>query len=167
VIGSAQSLPDFEPEVLCLADVLGQPRDPLLTQAPLLQAWSGERIRLSGVIEIRDLSLTIQPGQSIISVGASASDQCTMARLIAGLYLSILGEILPDSLPSTQIPRQACTDAQMLDMDWRSPGLWCRTQVKMVGIVWIEMLMTVLIPSASARVGWCHCLGSDREAKLL
>ena len=120
VIGFIQSLPAFEAEVIRLEDVLEQPRDPVLLQASSRMIAPAEAIRLSGAIElqnlsfgympikaplIEDLSLTIQPGQRIAFVGGSGSGKSTIAKLIAGLYLPSSGSILYDGLPITAIPR--------------------------------------------------------------
>ncbi|MBM5802297.1 MAG: ATP-binding cassette domain-containing protein, partial [Cyanobacteria bacterium K_DeepCast_35m_m2_023] len=123
VIGFVQRLPAFEAEVLRLEDVLEQPRDPVLEQAPALHGWPSEHRRLSGRIELRDLhfgyvpikpplidglNLTIEPGQRIAFVGGSGSGKSTLSRLIAGLLLPSAGAILYDGLPITAIPREVC-----------------------------------------------------------
>ncbi|HGY5553714.1 MAG TPA: ATP-binding cassette domain-containing protein, partial [Prochlorococcus sp.] len=120
VINFVQSLPDFEAEVLRLEDVLEQPRDPLLENAPKIESWSGGRERLSGSIDIEELffgymplkpplinglSLSIQHGQRIAFVGGSGSGKSTMAKLLAGLYLPSSGTILYDGIPLKEIPR--------------------------------------------------------------
>ena len=121
VIAFVQNLPIFESEVLRLEDVLEQPRDAVLTQAPPLEAWSAGRDRLSGSITLQDLSfgyvpikpplieglnLTITPGQRIAFVGGSGSGKSTISRLIAGLYLPTAGSILFDGMPLQTIPRE-------------------------------------------------------------
>ena len=126
VISFVQRLPAFEAEVLRLEDVLEQPRDPVLVQAPALHRWPGERRRLSGRIELRDLrfgyvpikpplfeglNLTIESGQRIAFVGGSGSGKSTLSRLIAGLYLPSGGDILYDGLPITAIPHELCVSS--------------------------------------------------------
>ena len=120
VINFVQNLPEFEAEILRLEDVLEQPRDFVVTQAPPLQSWLGERARLTGEIQINNLSfgyvpikppliaglsLRIEPGQRIAFVGASGSGKSTLSRLIAGLYRPTAGAILYDGLPLEAIPR--------------------------------------------------------------
>jgi NHLM bacteriocin system ABC transporter peptidase/ATP-binding protein len=121
VIRFVQNLPRFEAEVLRLEDVLEQPRDAVLTQAPAMKAWPAGRDRLSGEITLQDLSfgyvpiksplieglnLKITPGQRIAFVGGSGSGKSTLARLIAGLYLPTAGSILFDGMPLQTIPRE-------------------------------------------------------------
>jgi ABC-type multidrug transport system fused ATPase/permease subunit len=55
---------------------------------------------------IRDLSLTIQPGQRLALVGASGSGKSTLAHLIAGLLQPTAGVILYDGHPLAEVPRQ-------------------------------------------------------------
>ncbi len=126
VIGFVQSLPQFEAEVLRLEDVLEQPRDPVLTQAPPLHSWGERRARLSGAITIdnlsfgyvpikppliAELSMRIEPGQRIAFVGGSGSGKSTVSRLIAGLYQPTAGAILYDGLPLAAIPRQVAVSS--------------------------------------------------------
>jgi len=121
VIEFVQSLPEFSSEVLRLEDVLEQPRDPVVTQAPPLYGWNGRRARLSGAIKIdalsfgympikppliRDFNLLIEPGQRIAFVGGSGSGKSTLSRLIAGLYRPTSGAILYDGMTIESIPRE-------------------------------------------------------------
>lgn len=121
VIEFVQSLPEFSAEVLRLEDVLEQPRDPVVTNAPPLNTWSGNSARLSGAVKIEALSfgylpikpplitgldLSIEPGQRIAFVGGSGSGKSTLSRLIAGLYRPTAGAILYDGKPIEAIPRE-------------------------------------------------------------
>lgn len=122
VVGFVADLPRIETAVLRLQDVLDHPIDPLLhtSTPPGLPAWPGQRRRLSGLVEIENLSyrfapvkqplieglnLSIAPGMRIALVGASGSGKSTLARLIAGLLPASEGEIRFDGYPLTAIPR--------------------------------------------------------------
>jgi ABC-type bacteriocin/lantibiotic exporter with double-glycine peptidase domain len=48
---------------------------------------------------LHEISLTIEPGQTIAFVGRSGSGKSTLAKLLLGLYLPTAGDILYDGLP--------------------------------------------------------------------
>lgn len=48
---------------------------------------------------LRDISFTVQPGQKVALVGATASGKSTLARLLLGLYPPTAGTIRYDGLP--------------------------------------------------------------------
>jgi ATP-binding cassette, subfamily B, bacterial len=52
---------------------------------------------------LRDVSLTIEPGQKIALVGASGSGKSTLGLLLLGLYRPTTGEILYDGQPLDQL----------------------------------------------------------------
>ncbi|HXS93149.1 MAG TPA: NHLP family bacteriocin export ABC transporter peptidase/permease/ATPase subunit [Candidatus Limnocylindrales bacterium] len=67
---------------------------------------------------IQDLSFTVRPGQRIAFVGASGSGKSTVARLMAGLYAPVSGEILFDGVPASAIPREVLSQSlAMVDQD--------------------------------------------------
>jgi ATP-binding cassette subfamily C protein len=67
---------------------------------------------------IENLSFTIRPGQRIAFVGASGSGKSTVARLLAGLYAPVSGEILFDHVPLAAIPQEILANSvAMVDQD--------------------------------------------------
>jgi len=124
IITFIQQLPTFEAEVLRLEDVLEQPRDPLMTQTNTTNESTQAIQRLSGAIEInnisfgfvaikdpliKELSFSIHPGQRIALVGGSGSGKSTLAKLIAGLHQPTAGQVLFDGSPLVGIPRSVTT----------------------------------------------------------
>ncbi len=120
VINFVRVLPSFASNVLRLEDVLEQPIDPVLESNRNSKSFPTEIDRLSGAIEIRDMSfgyvpvkaplikelnVSIKPGQRIAFVGGSGSGKSTIAKLIAGLYQPTSGEILYNGFPLIKIPR--------------------------------------------------------------
>jgi ABC-type bacteriocin/lantibiotic exporter with double-glycine peptidase domain len=133
VIQFVRSLPEFSANVLRLEDVLEQPIDPVLEDNSAKRSFPSERIRLSGKIELRDISfgyapikapfinnlnVSIQPGARIAFVGGSGSGKSTIASLIAGLHLPRTGEILYDGVSLINIPRSvAVSSIGMIQQD--------------------------------------------------
>ena len=122
LVGFVADLPRLETAVLRLQDVLDHPRDPLLhtTTPEGLTPWPEQGRRLSGQVEIEDLSyrfapvrpplidglsVSIAPGMRVALVGASGSGKSTLVRLIAGLLPASEGAIRFDGYPLTAIPR--------------------------------------------------------------
>ena len=61
--------------------------------------------------QIRDINLTIEPGQRVALVGPSGCGKSTLARLVAGAYEQRGGRILFDGLLAEEIPRAVMTDS--------------------------------------------------------
>jgi ABC-type bacteriocin/lantibiotic exporter with double-glycine peptidase domain len=53
----------------------------------------------NGPLTLRDISVTIEPGQKVALVGRTGSGKSTLAKLLLGLYTPDEGEILFDDLP--------------------------------------------------------------------
>jgi len=119
-----RGLPTFEASLLRLEDVIEQPHDPLLqseqTQTPVTTSSSSEASRLSGAIEIVELSfgyfptkppliqnlnLSVAPGQRIALVGSSGSGKSSVARVLSGLYEPSSGQVLFDGRSLAEWPR--------------------------------------------------------------
>ncbi len=112
-----------------LDDVLGSPAP----QEPALSENDAVPVRLTGHVEFRNvtfqyspvtppivenLSLIAQPGQRIALVGASGSGKSTVAKMLAGLYEPVSGEILFDGVPATIVPREILSNSlAMVDQD--------------------------------------------------
>jgi ABC-type bacteriocin/lantibiotic exporter with double-glycine peptidase domain len=114
-----------------LDDVLRYDVDQRFTHA--LPAEGSERVKLSGKIEIQNLTfgynrlsppliedfhLSVEAGSRVALVGGSGSGKSTIAKLIAGLYQPWSGEILFDGKPREDIPRAVMTNSvSMVDQD--------------------------------------------------
>ncbi|MYK33238.1 MAG: ATP-binding cassette domain-containing protein, partial [Boseongicola sp. SB0670_bin_30] len=67
---------------------------------------------------IKDLSLTINPGQRVAVVGPSGSGKSTLTRLIAGVYQPWSGDILFDGHPRAEIPEEVLRQSiSMVDQE--------------------------------------------------
>ena len=56
---------------------------------------------------VRDVSLTIDPGETVAIVGASGAGKTTVAALVAGLRVPDAGEVLVDGYPVSRALRHA------------------------------------------------------------
>jgi ATP-binding cassette, subfamily C, bacterial len=129
LVSLGASLQDLESYLTRLDDVLSSPAP---EETPLLAA-PNMPVRLRGTVEFRDvsfgyspvapplitgLSFRVSPGQRIAFVGGSGSGKSTVARLLAGLYTPVSGEILFDGTPAGQIPREILANSMaMVDQD--------------------------------------------------
>jgi ABC-type bacteriocin/lantibiotic exporter with double-glycine peptidase domain len=108
LVGSAQQLFLVRAHLDRISDVLAAEPEP--------RAHTTEPARLSGRIDVRDLSFrydsngplvlrdlsfTIEPGQKVAFVGRSGSGKSTLAKLLLGFYKPEAGEIYYDGRPYT------------------------------------------------------------------
>ena len=133
LVALGASLQELEAHVARLDDVLESPPAEEVSLDASRLAASGTPVRLRGHVEFRDvsfgyspvlppliqnLSFTVHPGQRIAFVGSSGSGKSTVARMLAGLYAPVSGEILFDGIPAATIPRQVLSHSlAMVDQD--------------------------------------------------
>jgi ATP-binding cassette subfamily B protein len=112
LVGSAQQFQTVGAHLNRLADVLGTPREDAGTVAPTLSGQieldrvSYRYDRHSAPI-LREVSVSIAPGQKVAIVGRSGSGKSTLARLLMGLDDPTGGEIRFDGVPLAQMDRGA------------------------------------------------------------
>lgn len=133
------TLQELEADMNRLDDVLQYPIDVDYQREEEIAAAGGgeiataEQIKLSGEVEIRDLTfgfsplgkplienlnLKIEPGQRIAFVGPSGSGKSTVARLIAGLFQPWSGGIYFDGRPRKEIRPSLIRDSlAVVDQD--------------------------------------------------
>lgn len=130
LVGLGASIQELEAYLTRLDDVLESPAPAEATSAAATEAMPA---RLTGHVEFRNvtfgyspvsppllegLTFTIRPGQRIAFVGASGSGKSTVARLLAGLYAPVSGEILVDGMPLASIPREIVSNSMaMVDQE--------------------------------------------------
>jgi NHLM bacteriocin system ABC transporter peptidase/ATP-binding protein len=133
LVGLGGLLQEVGSDLFALDDVLRNPQDPALLPEQASAADQAAAPRLSGALEVRDLSfgynhlapplienfsLKLKPGDWVALVGGSGSGKSTIARLIAGLYQPWAGEILLDGQPRSALPRSAITHSlAVVDQD--------------------------------------------------
>ncbi|WP_169950229.1 peptidase domain-containing ABC transporter [Microbispora sp. H11081] len=107
LVAGLQAVQSARPHVERLADVWHAEPEPV-PAAPVTRTLTG-RIELDGVgfrygpdspWILRDVTVTIRPGQKVALVGASGSGKTTLARLILGLLAPVEGEIRYDGVPA-------------------------------------------------------------------
>ena len=120
----ADLLQTLDADLQRLGDVFDAAEDPALSRPPRtggrLETLGG-RLRLAGRIELRDvtfgyqagrppqlrnLDLTIEPGEQVAVVGPSGSGKSTLLMLAAGVYAPWSGDILFDGVPRGDVPRE-------------------------------------------------------------
>ena len=128
LVGVGPKLQDAQGYMRRLDDVLdNQPDDLLLHDDP--EPAEGVGPKLTGRLELKDVSfgyspldepvirnlnLTLAPGDRVALVGASGSGKSTAAKLAAGLYRPWSGEVLYDGRPREEIGRAVMTNSLAL-----------------------------------------------------
>lgn len=123
MVAVASQFQDARAWMMQISDVLNQPLDPLAKDTSALPASGraqGES-RLRGHLELRDvtfgyvsnepplirnLSVTLQPGERVALVGPTGSGKSTVANLLTGILQPWSGEVLLDGMPRDAIPRE-------------------------------------------------------------
>lgn len=104
-----------------LDDVMRYRQDPIYESQTEANVAAGDRLRLSGQVEIKgltfgyskldqplieDFDLTLTPGSRVALVGGSGSGKSTVAKLVSGLFEPWFGDILFDGVPMRETPRE-------------------------------------------------------------
>jgi len=116
-----------------LDDVLRYETDPIYGRDPILSPEFKATIKLTGLLEVRNLtfgfnplgaplienlSFTVRPGERVALVGGSGSGKSTVSKIVAGLFKPWGGEILFDGVSRTEIPRRLLHNSiGMVDQD--------------------------------------------------
>ena len=117
LVSAGQTTQEMTISIERVEDVMQYPEDPAFTEG---EAENTEIVKLKGEVElknvtfgysrldeplIKDLSISVKPGQRIAIVGASGCGKSTLSKLISGLYQPWSGEILLDGKPRCAYPR--------------------------------------------------------------
>lgn len=124
LVNFGSTLQDLEADLNRLDDVLENPVDPEAERQVEANGdrwqYSQDTFKLQGYVKldnltfgynrlddplIKDLSLSLKPGQRVALVGGSGSGKSTVAKLLTGLYAPWSGDILFDGIPRHLIPR--------------------------------------------------------------
>jgi ATP-binding cassette, subfamily C, bacterial len=129
LLGLMFSLQLFKVDSARINDVLDYPKDPIFQKEQEKSISNTQQLsvsKLSGYIEVtdlafgfnpnappvfKDINLSISPGKSVALVGPSGCGKSTIAKLIAGLYAPLTGEIRFDGALRTELPRELITNS--------------------------------------------------------
>lgn len=131
-VNLGSKLQEVEGDLNRLDDILRYHKDPQVDRV-LPGEEDNSDYKLSGHVELRNvtfgysklgepliknLNLTIAPGQCVALVGASGSGKSTISKLISGLYEPWEGEIVLDGVPRNDLPRTVVVNSlSMVDQD--------------------------------------------------
>ena len=120
IITLSQTVQEMRTQMERIEDVMSYPTDVAEDGEEALEANRLERERLSGRVDLKDLtfgyspleppliegfSLHLEPGQWVALVGGSGSGKSTIAKLVSGLYEPWSGSVEFDGVPLDQVPR--------------------------------------------------------------
>jgi len=123
-ISAGQSMQEMRTSMERIEDVMKYPTDRLLAEKPETDNVRESYAKLSGALEIKDLTfgysrlsdpivknfnLKLEQGRSVAFVGSSGCGKSTLSKLISGLYAPWNGEILFDGKPLYDIQREIFT----------------------------------------------------------
>lgn len=131
LLDAGQSIQEMRTSMERIDDVMHYKEDTGVSRAPLEENKSYGKLK--GRIQfinvtfgysklapplLENFSLTIEPGERVALVGSSACGKSTIAKLLCGLYEPWEGEILFDSKPRKQIPKEVFHGSlSMVDQD--------------------------------------------------
>ncbi|MDP3539457.1 MAG: ABC transporter ATP-binding protein/permease [Azonexus sp.] len=136
----------------------------LALQNLTLQTPKGERTL------VRDLSMTINPGQGLMIVGASGSGKSSLLRAIAGLWRSGSGSIIrPEGVAMMFLPQRP----YMLQGSLRSQLLYPRSSEGVSDAELLHLLERVNLPNIAAHFGgldavfdWAKVLSVGEQQRI-
>jgi len=133
MVSLGSTLSEVKGDMNRLDDVLRARPDPRAGTEEDGAGAAGGAVKLSGALEVRNLSfgysplepplisgfdLSLRPGSRVALVGGSGSGKSTVSKLVAGLYEPWEGEILFDGAPRAQVPRSVMNNSlAMVDQD--------------------------------------------------
>ncbi len=133
LVGMGSSIQEVRGDMKRLDDVLRYDVDPRSTSGGLEKTNEVSRAKLSGRVELRDVTfgynrlsdpllegfhLSVTPGSRVAIVGSTGSGKSTVAKIVSGMYEPWSGTILFDDVPVADISRSIRTNSlSMVDQD--------------------------------------------------
>ena len=141
------------------SSALGEPGKDPTRAAALIESVHGSRLALEGVtlltpnherILLRELSMTVQPGEGLMIVGSSGSGKSSLLRAIAGLWDSGHGKIIrPGPEDMMFLPQRP----YMLPGTLRSQLLYPNKDRQVTDVELLELLGKVNLADLAERFG--------------